>query len=43
MESAARSGHLAADALMRQIGVKRTFLEPDLAPRGLMRLLGHGF
>jgi squalene-associated FAD-dependent desaturase len=38
MESAARSGHLAAEAVCRAIGEPRTFLEPDLRPRGLMRL-----
>ncbi len=37
MESAARSGHLAAEALSRSIGEKRVFLEPDLKPQGLMR------
>jgi hypothetical protein len=40
MESAARSGHLAAEAVCRGIGEPRTFLEPDLKPRGLMRLVG---
>jgi zeta-carotene desaturase len=39
MESAARSGHLAADALSRPRGRPRSFLEPDLPPRGLMRWL----
>jgi hypothetical protein len=39
MESAARSGHLAAEALCLSIGEPRTILEPDLKPRGLMRLL----
>lgn len=37
MESAARSGHLAAEALCRTIGAPRRFLEPDLQPKGLMR------
>jgi len=37
MESAARSGHLAAEAVCRGIGGTRDFLEPDLRPRGLMR------
>jgi len=41
MESAARSGHLAAEAVCRHgIGDLRTFLLPDLKPTGLMRLLG---
>jgi zeta-carotene desaturase len=40
MESAARSGHLAAEALCRTAGEPRTFLDPDLGPRGLMRLFG---
>jgi squalene-associated FAD-dependent desaturase len=38
MESAARSGHLAAEALCRGIGERRHFLVPDLKPKGLMRL-----
>jgi zeta-carotene desaturase len=37
MESAARSGHLAAEAVCRGAGEPRAFLEPDLAPQGLMR------
>ena len=37
MESAARSGHLAADALCLSMGEVRAFLEPDLKPEGLMR------
>ncbi len=40
MESAARSGHLAAEALCLLIGETRTFLEPDLKPEGLMRFIG---
>ncbi len=39
MESAARSGHLAAEALCAADGRPREFLEPDLKPRGLMRWL----
>jgi len=39
MESAARSGHLAAEALTRAAGEPRSFLVPDLKPKGLMRLL----
>jgi zeta-carotene desaturase len=37
MESAARSGHLAAEAICRSIGEPRTILDADLKPRGLMR------
>ena len=39
MESAARSGHLAAEALCAGIGEPHSFLEPDLKPAGLMRFL----
>jgi squalene-associated FAD-dependent desaturase len=39
MESAARSGHLAADAVCTALGNRRSFLNPDLKPRGLMRIL----
>ena len=39
MESAARSGFLAAEALCRTLGDARSFLIPDLPPKGLMRLL----
>jgi squalene-associated FAD-dependent desaturase len=39
MESAARSGHLAADALCASEIEDFRFLEPDLKPRGLMKLL----
>jgi zeta-carotene desaturase len=42
MESAARSGHLAAEAVCECIGEPRTILDPDLKPRGLMRLLRAG-
>jgi zeta-carotene desaturase len=38
MESAARSGHLAAEALCVTVGEPRSILEPDLKPRGFMRL-----
>ena len=41
MESAARSGHLAAEAICRIAGERRKFLEPDLKPRGLMRFVKH--
>ena len=40
MESAARSGHLAAEALCMAIGDRRKILNPDLKPRGLMKFLG---
>jgi squalene-associated FAD-dependent desaturase len=40
MESAARSGFLAAEALCASLGDRRRFLVPDLAPTGLMKLLG---
>ena len=39
MESAARSGHLAAEAVCAAIGEPRKFLNADLRPHGLMRLL----
>ncbi len=39
MESAARSGHIASEALCEITGEKRAFLVPDLKPQGLMRLL----
>ncbi len=39
MESGARSGHLAAEAVCKAIGEPRTILEPDLKPKGLMRWL----
>jgi squalene-associated FAD-dependent desaturase len=42
MESAARSGHLAAEAVCGATGVARNFLEPDLKPRGLMRFVRQG-
>jgi zeta-carotene desaturase len=37
MESGARSGHLAAEALCKSIGEPRAILEADLKPQGLMR------
>jgi zeta-carotene desaturase len=40
MESAARSGHLAAEAICASIGEPRPILNPDLKPQGLMRLIG---
>ena len=39
MESAARSGHLAAEAICTAAGEPRNILAPDLAPSGLMRLV----
>lgn len=39
MESAARSGHLAAEALALQAGEPLNCLEPDLKPQGLMRFI----
>jgi squalene-associated FAD-dependent desaturase len=39
MESAARSGHLAAEAVCHATGQTGMILDPDLKPRGLMRLL----
>ena len=40
MESAARSGHLAAEALCKTASEPRCILEADLKPCGLMRLIG---
>jgi squalene-associated FAD-dependent desaturase len=40
MESAARSGHLAAEAICATLSNPRKFLVPDLKPRGLMRIIG---
>jgi squalene-associated FAD-dependent desaturase len=40
MESAARSGHLAAEAMCSAILAPRSFLVADLKPRGLMRFFG---
>jgi squalene-associated FAD-dependent desaturase len=42
MESAARSGHLAAEAVCAAMGRPRRFLVEDLKPRGLMRFVGQG-
>jgi len=39
MESAARSGHLAAEAMCTALGDRRKILNPDLKSSGLMRLL----
>jgi len=43
MESAARSGHLAAEALCANLGQPRQFLVADLKPQGLMKLLALSF
>jgi zeta-carotene desaturase len=40
MESAARSGHLAAESVCRACGEPRVFLDADLEPKGLMRIAG---
>jgi squalene-associated FAD-dependent desaturase len=40
MESGARSGHLAAEAVCSAVWAPRRILEADLKPTGLMRLLG---
>jgi zeta-carotene desaturase len=40
MESAARSGHLAAEAVCKTMGKPRQILDADLKPRGLMRFMG---
>jgi squalene-associated FAD-dependent desaturase len=42
MESAARSGHLAAESLCSAAGRSQRFLVPDLKPQGLMRLIRAG-
>jgi zeta-carotene desaturase len=39
MESGARSGHLAAEAVCSAVWAPRMILEADLKPRGLMRLV----
>jgi zeta-carotene desaturase len=39
MESAARSGHLAAEAVTKAVGKPQGFLVPDLKPKGLMRFV----
>ena len=38
MEGAVRSGNLAAEAVTKAAGKPQNFLQPDLPPRGLMRL-----
>jgi zeta-carotene desaturase len=42
MESAARSGHLAAEAVCTAMGERRRILNPDLKPRGFMRWVTRG-
>jgi zeta-carotene desaturase len=42
MESAARSGHLAAEAVCASIGESRAILNADLKPQGLMRWIRTG-
>lgn len=39
MESAARSGHLAAEAVCRAVGRAEKFLVPDMKAKGLMRFV----
>jgi len=41
MESAARSGHLAAEAVCAAAGQRKRFLVADLEPKGLMKLIGN--
>jgi len=43
MESAARSGHLAAEAVCASLGEPRSFLDADLKPTGFMRLFKSSF
>ena len=40
MEGAARSGYLTAEAVFRENGVERKFLQADLPPSGLMTIFG---
>jgi len=40
MEGAVRSGYLAAEALLRDTGAPRSFLQPDLPVEALVRWLG---
>lgn len=40
MEGAVRSGHIAAEAVLRGLGREQKFLQPDLPMQGLMRLFG---
>lgn len=43
MESAARSGHLAAEALCASVGEPKAILNADLPPQGLMKILSASF
>jgi squalene-associated FAD-dependent desaturase len=43
MESAARSGHRAAERVLGALGRPRRVLEPDLKPKGLMSLVPNAF
>jgi zeta-carotene desaturase len=43
MESAARSGHLAAEAVCVEMGEPQVILNADLKPRGLMRILAGSY
>jgi squalene-associated FAD-dependent desaturase len=38
MEGAVRSGYLAAEAILRAHGTRRSFLQPDLAPDGFIQM-----
>ena len=40
MESAARSGHLAAEAVLTNLGNPKKVLVPDLEPTGMMKVFG---
>jgi len=40
MEGAVRSGYLAAEALLKDVGTPRSFLRPDLPVETLVRWLG---
>jgi zeta-carotene desaturase len=42
MESAARSGHLAAEAICAAVDIPQAFFVPDLKPTGLMRFIAPG-
>jgi squalene-associated FAD-dependent desaturase len=42
MEGAVRSGYLAAEALLKAQGTPRQFLQPELAPDGLVSLWARG-
>lgn len=40
MEGAVRSGYLAAEGVLRKAGSPRKFVQPDLAPDGLVKIFG---